>query len=399
MNKYYDSVIAFVQAHREEMLEEWETLVNMEDHFSDPAATRKVRDWLQGQMEREGFSCQTFDDLAPGYTGPLVGILGKDRPGKPVIFSGHLDTVQPMGSFGEKPFFIEDGKAYGPGVLDMKGGIIIALYVVKALSSLGYRTRPIKFVFAAEEESSHTEEANRVTPFFTEQAGGALCAFNMETGPITNCLCTGRKAKYEWFVTVHGVGGHAGNDFARGRNALHEAAIKIAALSKLSDPEKGTTVTASVCHAGTAEVICSIPEVCEFIVETRFTCTEEQERILREMTAILTETYIEGTSTEFRRNTPQFLAFHPTGPILEFLDFLNSVAKENGFPEFGSVQLGGASDAGAIAASGIPTLCSCGVIGQFNHNPKEYAVVESLFDRTKLYTLAVLSLPSADAFV
>lgn len=394
MNKYYNQVVEFVENHREEMLDKWEFMVNMEDYFADKEDTRSVRDWFQIELEELGFECETFDELAPGYTGPIVGVLGKERPGKPIIFAGHLDTVQPKGTFGEKPFRIVDGKAYGPGVLDMKGGLIIALYVVKALNHLGYNERPIKFVVAAEEESSHTEEENRVTAFFTEQAKGALYAFNMETGHISNSLCTGRKAKYEWFVKVHGVGGHAGNEFSKGRNAIHEAAIKITQLSQLTNMEKGTTVTTSVINAGTPETICAIPELCEFIAETRFTSQEEQKRIIDKMTEILTTDNIEGTSTEFRRNTPQFMAFHPTEPILEFLDFLNKVAAENGFPEFGSIQLGGSSDTGAIAASGTPVLCSCGVIGQFNHNPKEYAVVESMFDRTKIYTLAILSIPA-----
>lgn len=392
MHKQYDEVVAYIEAHRNDMIEKWKTIVNMEDYFADVEDTARVRDWLQNEMEETGFTCQVYDRLAPGFTGPIVGILGADRPGKPIIFSGHLDTVQPKGAFGANPFHIEDGKAYGPGVLDMKGGIIIALYVAKALNHLGYKERPIKFVFDAEEEESHTNADNHVTEFFIQESKDALCSFHMETGHITNSLCVGRKAKYQWYVTVHGVGGHAGNDFVNGRNALHEAAMKIAAISKLTDLDKGTTVTASICRAGDESMICAIPERCEFVAETRFTSEEEKERILREMTEILTTANIEGTTTEFYHDTPQFMAFHPNEKIMGFLDFLNGVAAENGFPEFGAIELGGSADSGAIAASGIPILCSCGVIGQYNHNLKEYAVVESMFDRAKIYTLAILSM-------
>lgn len=393
MHKYYDQVVDFIDEHRDEMIDKWKFLVEMEDYFADVEDTRRVRDWLQIEMAEIGFSCTTYDDLAPGYTGPIVGILGADRPGKPIVFAGHLDTVQPKGSFKEPLFRVENGKVYGPGVLDMKGGIIIALYVAKALQHVGYKERPVKFVFAAEEESSHTEPENRVTQFFTDQCKDALCAFNMETGHITNSLCTGRKAKYEWFVKVHGVSGHAGNEFEKGRNAIHEAAMKIVEMTRLTDIEKGTTVTTSMIQAGKRETICAIPDLCEFIAETRFTNEEEQKRIEHEMKRILETNNIDGTTTEYRRNTPQFKAFHPTEKINNFLGFLNKVARENGFPEFGSIQVGGSSDAGAIAAADIPVLCSCGVIGQFNHSAKEYAVIESMFERAKIYTLAVLSAP------
>ena len=85
---------------------------------------------------------------------------------------------------------------------------------------------------------------------FTEECKGALCAFNMETGHITNSLCVGRKTQYTFRATVHGKGGHAGNEFAKGRNALHEAVLKVADLIPLTDLDKGTSVTASVMHCG-----------------------------------------------------------------------------------------------------------------------------------------------------
>ena len=144
----------------------------------------KAQAWLRAEMEAAGFRCWTAPSR-PDRCSVLLGLWGEGNPGKPVVFAGHIDTVHPKGSFGkDDPFYIEDGKAYGPGVLDMKGGIIIALYVVKALASLGYDERPIKFLFAGEEEGDHVD--TDVDLLFTEECKGALCAFNMETGHITN---------------------------------------------------------------------------------------------------------------------------------------------------------------------------------------------------------------------
>lgn len=82
----------------------------------------------------------------------VAGEIGTGRPGKPVIFAGHFDTVFNPGTFGENPFRIEGDKAYGPGVLDMKGGIIIALWTIKALEAAGYDERPIRVCFCSDEE-------------------------------------------------------------------------------------------------------------------------------------------------------------------------------------------------------------------------------------------------------
>ena len=390
MHKYYNEITGYIDTHRDEMLEKWKILVNLEGRFDEADNVRKAQEWLRKEMEESGFECY-IHEVAANRCGILVGMLGHDRPGKPIGFSGHIDTVHPKGSFGgDNPFYIKDGKAYGPGVLDMKGGIIIALYVVKALNSIGYDKRPIKFMFAGEEEGDHTQEGNDADIFFREESGELLCDFNMETGHITNSLCVGRKTQYTFFTTVHGIGGHAGNEFTKCHNALHEAVLKVADLIKLTDFDKGTSVTASVMHCG--KNTSSIPDTCEFAVDVRITNELEGQRICNEFDRIMKHNYVDGTTTEYNLIKAKLHAFEPTGKILWLLDAVNNVAADNGYEKFGSIELGGASDAGAIAQANIPVLCSCGVIGEFNHNRREYAVVQSLFDRTVILTLTVLSI-------
>lgn len=387
MDKNYDAVVRFIDDHKEEMLKGWETFVNYEGRFDEKENVEKAQAWFRGQLEETGFRCWTVPSR-PDRCSVLLGILGEDRPGKPIVFGGHLDTVHPKGSFGrENPFYIKDGKAFGPGVLDMKGGLIIALYVAKALNSLGYNERPIKFVVAGEEEGDHV--GTDVDLLYTEESRGAAFALNMETGHITNSLCVGRKTQYTFSATVHGKGGHAGNEFTKGRNALHEAVLKMADLMKLTDLDKGTSVTGSVMHCG--KNTSSIPDLCEFCVDVRITNEAEGKRIRDSFDAIMKHSYVPDTTTEYTLEMAKLHEFEPNEKILGLLDFINSVAEENGFEKFGSITLGGASDTGAIVKAGIPALCSCGVIGEFNHNLREYAVVRSMFDRTKIYTLAALN--------
>lgn len=392
MNQYKKQIDTFIKTHKDEMLQKWGQLVNLESHFDEKENVEKAQIWLQKELEGVGFKCYVRDSI-PTKAGVLVGILGEERKEAPVIFSGHIDTVHKTGSFGkENPFQIEDGKAYGPGVLDMKGGIIIALYVVKALESIGYNERPIKVIFAGEEESDHI--GNDIDKFFTEQSKGAVCAFNMETGHIENKLCVGRKTQYTFFITVKGLGGHAGNEFTKGRNAIHEAVHIISEMMNLTDLDKGTTVTASVIHSGSNTS--SIPDLCELAIDVRVASLAEGKTVLKHADEIITKTHIEGTTIEYKVDFAKLPPFEPTEKVMRLFDFVNQVAASNGFPKFGQIRLGGASDAGNIALADIPLLCSCGVIGEYNHNIREYAVVQSLFDRVKIYTIAVTELKTLE---
>lgn len=388
MKEYREQVCRYIDAHREEIIEKWEHFVNLEGRYDEKENVENAQAWFRGELEAAGFRTWTVESR-PDRCSVLLGILGEDRPGKPIVFGGHMDTVHPKGSFGkENPFYIEDGKAYGPGVLDMKGGIVLALYVSKALESLGHNAHPIKFVLAGEEEGDHV--GTDVDLLFTEECKGALCAFNMETGHITNSLCVGRKTQYTFFVTVHGKGGHAGNEFTKGHNALSEAVLKINEMMKVTDLDKGTTVTPSVLHCGKNTT--SIPDLCEFAVDVRIMNEQEGKRVRDTFDQIVKHAYVPGTETEYRLEFAKLHAFEPNEKIMKLYNFVNQVAEENGFEKFGKIILGGASDTGAIARADIPALCSCGVVGEFNHNRREYALVESMFTRAKIYTLAILSM-------
>lgn len=390
MNTYREAVCQYIDAHRDEMIGKWEHFVNLEGHYDEKENVEKAQAWIRGELEAVGFRTWTVESRLDRCS-VLLGILGEDRPGKPIVLGGHIDTVHPKGSFGrENPFYIEDGKAYGPGVLDMKGGIILALYVTKALESLGYNAHPIKFVLAGEEEGDHV--GTDVDLLYTEESKGALFALNMETGHITNSLCVGRKTQYTFFATIHGKGGHAGNEFEKGHNAVSEAALKINDMLKVTDLTKGTTVTPSMISGGSEENPSSIPDLCKLVIDVRIMNADEGKRVQETFDQIMNHAYVPGTETEYHIQKAKLHEFAPNEKILKLHGFLNQVAEDNGFEKFGQIILGGASDTGSIARADIPVLCSCGVIGEFNHNRKEYAVVESMFNRAKIYTLAILSM-------
>ncbi len=385
MEKIYEDIASYIDAHREEMLSKLMEAVNLEGHFEEKENVEKARDWFRKELEAEGFQCR-IREVAEDRAGILIGELGMDRPGKPVMFSGHIDTVHYKGSFGqENPCRVEDGLIYGPGVLDMKGGLIIALYAVKALNSLGYDSHPIKFLVDAEEESDHV--GNDCDRYMTEESKGGLCAFNMECGELQNRLCTARKSQYTYYFTIDGVGGHAGNDFLRGKNAIHEAVYKIREIIDLTDLDKGTTVTTAVIKGGGHTA--GIADHCEVVFDVRVNSEEEAQRILDSMIEMSSKTFIEGTTTKMDYYRAKLAPLQETEDVLRFYEHLNRVAVEAGFEPFGKIHRGGATDAGNIAAAGVPVIDACGIRGDFAHNKREYGVQESMYDRAKIFAAAV----------
>lgn len=366
MNEKMEKIQAFLERNREEMLDFWKEPVNMQGYSKEIEKVNLVLEKVKEEFEKIGFSCRR--ESSEGNADVLIGIWGEERKKKPIIFSGHVDTVFPQGTFEENPFYIEDGKAYGPGVMDMKGGIVIALYVVKALKELHYQDHPIKIIIVGDEEIGHTGAI--IHEIIAKEAKGGCCAFNMEPGRMDDCLTVGRKGNVDCHVTVHGVGGHVGNAFLQGKNAIEEMAYKILKLQKLTDYKNGNVVSVDVTQGGT--VSNAIPDLCKIEIDACFTETDQMEVIKSQIAEVCRETYIEGTSTEvdFVNSMP---AFESTQEIMSLYHFINTIAQENSLQEYGYKVVGGNSDAAYISQVGTPVLCSCGVKGDIAHTKQEYA--------------------------
>lgn len=367
------------------MLEFWKILVNMQGYSKETERVNRVIHFLRDVFTREGLSCRLVD--TKGNADVLVAVDGADRPGRPVVLGGHVDTVFPEGTFPEDPFIIRDGIAYGPGVVDMKGGVVMMLYIVKALRILGFRDRPIKIILCGDEEILHVGAVT--ADILQEEARGALCAFNMETGRTDNCLTVGRKGGMDCHVTTHGVASHVGNDFLRGRNAIEEMARKIIPLQALTEYEKGVVVSVNVIRGGT--VSNAIPDCCTAELDIRYNKISDGPVIRKKIEEVCARTYIEGTWTEldFVSSIP---AFEDRKENRDLLAYVNRVAETCGIEPMGAAFVGGNSDASYLALSGVPTVCSCGVKGSFAHTRQEQGDVETLFQRTKLFAAAICAL-------
>ena len=142
---------AYIEENRQAALEFLEALVNLEGKDGEEAQLRQTAAFLQEQFANAGLETSLLE-AGGGHAPVVTGVLNSDVPGRELIFTGHYDTVFPAGSWGPSPFRAESGKAYGPGVCDMKGGITIAFFVVKALKELGFRGCPVRLTFVGDEE-------------------------------------------------------------------------------------------------------------------------------------------------------------------------------------------------------------------------------------------------------
>lgn len=386
MNKaQLEQVYDFLDENVENMVSVLEEVVNIESYAREVDNVKKAVEKFKELFEAEGFKCEMVD---VGTNGPtLIGVLGEGRPGKPVIFSGHIDTVIKTGTY-EAPVFRREGnKAYGPGVLDMKGGIVISLFVAKALKAAGYNDRPLKIAFSGDEEIGHY--GSKGAEVLREAAVGGACAFNLETGPLDNTLCYGRKGRLGNDVTVTGVESHAGNDFVRGRNAIAEMAHKIIEIQKLTNLEKGTTVTCATINGGT--ITNAIPKECVIGGECRYDTVEEMENYKQKLEEICSKTFIDGTTTQVTYGT-SFAPYESTDLIMNFWKFICETAEECGLEKVNGKKIGGSSDAAYIQMAGIPVICSCGIQGEWNHTTREYALLDSMSPRGKLIASVILNL-------
>ena len=380
-----EKAFGFIDGWQADMLALWEKLVNMESGTSDKADIDKVAAVVKETIEGFGGNARILEYPEAGNA--VVAEFGKPTDKAHVCFLGHYDTVFPHGTVARRPFRIEDGKAYGPGVLDMKAGVVIQIFAARALKEAGYGERQIKIVLAGDEESGHPK--SDMTQVFEDESRGAVAAVNFETGDVNEALIVGRKGMAAYDMTVRGVSVHAGREPEKGRSAILEMAHKVIDIQALTDFEKGITFNVGTIKGGVARN--AVPDHAEIAVEVRVVEVDQIDYVNEKMREIAEKTYVEGTTTTCTRGVT-FLPMSRTKENERLFDYVKSIAEELGFAAPHAIVSGGGSDSAYSVKAGVPTIDQMGAKGQWNHSDREYAVVDTLFERAKLAIACVLEL-------
>lgn len=386
MEQIYEQIRQYIDGQRQPMLLLWEKLVNTESGSRQVEGVNQVCGILRQEMEAAGIKTRTVPMENAGDM--LIGEWNMESGKAPLLLIGHMDTVFKEGAARENPFRVdEDGMAHGPGVLDMKPGLVMALYIVKALAAVGWKERPIKFIFAGDEENLHM--FSNTKEVFAKEAAGALAAFNFETGYRNNHFVVGRNGGGPVRITVHGVAAHSGLAPEKGRSAVLEAAHKIVEIEARNDIPRSRLINCGMVSGGIGEN--TIPDSCVIRIGVRFKSMavgEEIFEILRKATAHST---VPDTTAELDLSCVM-QCMDTTDGVKALFNHLKQTAENCGFGEIGCFRSDSLSDSGITVAAGVPTVCGMGPWGEGNHTPNEYANVESLYQRCILAACAAAAL-------
>lgn len=370
-----DRAYQWIDEHKEDMVSLWKDLVTIDSGIGVKEGGMAMGNLCAGILEKLGFSIRRVSYEKCGDT--IIGERG-DMTKPFTILMGHMDTVFFKGEPEKRPFTIKDGRAYGPGVLDMKGGVTILLSTLKALHEAGFEDFPCKVILDADEEPAHV--FSNAPEVIEKEAEGAKCAFNFETGFTDHSLVVQRKGCWRFFIETFGRGCHVGNDPENGRSAILEMAHKIIEIEKLTDYSKQYNVNVGTIEGGT--VANAAPAYCKVECDFRYTHPEDLPVLRKKVDEVCSRQYVPDTTTRVT-DSVGFATMTRLSGNLELLKIAQEVAEESGFPKPEARLCGGGSDAAYTTAMGVPTLCAVGVEGARNHTVEEWADVDSLFRRAK----------------
>ena len=381
-----DQALAYLDQCREEMLFLWETLVRMESPSADPEAIDRLASHLDTYCRALGMETEKF---RPEGAGTCLAAATPARALPPILLLGHMDTVHPVGSFPGGPFTRRDGCVYGPGVHDCKGGLVMALYVIRALQHIGYDRRQLRLALVSDEETGHSLSQMASVEFLERHAQGCGAAFTFESGLPDGSVVTRRKGGGIVQLQVRGIASHAGTAPEQGASAVLEAARKIVAIQALSDPAH-TTFNCGIIHGGTSANV--VPDRCEVSVALRFHTNRDRDEALSALQSICGRVETPGTQCTLSP-LAGFPAMEETDRTAALFALYRETSTALGLGTPESVYSAGCSDSAYTTALGIPTLCALGVLGEGQHSPHEHALEESLLTQAKRLAAAILALP------
>lgn len=342
----------------------------------DKAAVNRVGAMVAREATKLGAKIEVVPKAEVGDQ--IIARWGEGPGG--ILIIGHIDTVYPLGILNKMPFYEKDGKIFGPGVLDMKSGIVIALTAIAALQESGQMpARPITAFFNTDEEMGSYESREIIEKLGKDKE----LALVHEPAEPDGALLTWRKGTGKFKIKVQGRAAHSGGEHQKGLNAIAELAQHIVSIQNLTDYEKGTTINIGAVQGGRAINI--VPAYAEADGDIRIMQVSEYRRVEEFITSLkpaLKDIVIE---VNCNLNRPPL----PFNSMMEAaFDKAHAIAKGIGM-EIKAGGSGSASDANFIAPLGVPVLDGLGGSGEGFHSDDEYIFVNSLPERASL-TAALL---------
>jgi glutamate carboxypeptidase len=362
----------FVQALRE--------MVNVDCGSYTPEGVNAIADMCAERFGKGGWAVERIPHRPAEGEPPLGDLIVGRLPGTGgprVLMIGHTDTVFDPGTVAERPFRIDGPRAFGPGVSDMKGGLLTGFFAVEVLQEADFDGfGSLTYVCNPDEEVGSPFSRDHIKTLAAE----ADVAFVLEGARENGDIVSSRKGVSDFRIEVSGRAAHAGVEPERGRSAILEAAYKTVALQALNGRWPGVTVNVGVVNGGTRTNV--VPATCIIEVDVRSPLEETLDAAEQAITAIASahtvpDIEVEVTGGAWHRPMEK----REGGARLAAL--ATQVAAELGFA-LKDAATGGASDANTTSAAGVPTLDGLGPVGGDDHAPKEWIDLDSVVPRISL---------------
>jgi glutamate carboxypeptidase len=357
-----------------QMLRMLAQLVGMESPTEDRAALNRCAELVEGWIRAIGGRSrrhrrESAGDLLTGHLGPL---RSKE---KPLLLLGHLDTVWPVGTLKRMPFRLKGGRAWGPGVLDMKAGVVMALTALRILLERNQLNRPVILLLNSDEETG-SRSSRGLTESLAKKCG-AVFVLEPAQG-IPGAYKTARKGVAQYRLEVHGVPAHSGVDFGAGHSAVLELGKQLGRASEFTDLGRGITVNAGLIGGGTRSNVVPAYAWAEFDVRiARAVDAQRLERRFRTLRAFDRRCRLEVSGG---LNRPPM---ERTAGTVALFKRAATMAQGLGF-QLQEAATGGGSDGNFTSALGIATLDGMGAVGEGAHADHESILLDALVPRTAL---------------
>ncbi len=377
------SLLRYFRSRQEHLLAGVRALVEQESPTRDAAATTAIIAKLKTRLDAIGATTRLHETERGTHLLSRI-TFGQSLHDVPVLLLGHVDTVWPLATLASRPFRVENGCAFGPGIFDMKSGVEVMVAALEAIHALELQPgREIRMLLSCDEESGSTTSRDLITA----EAAECAAVFVLEPSLPGGSVKTERKGIANYEIVARGVSAHAGLDPEKGVSATSELAHQILALNALNDLPNGISVNVGVIHGGTFPNVVAAEARAK--VDVRFRTMAQAELISQRIESL--QPVLEGAQLEIRGgiNRPPL---ERNAAVMSLYAHARLIAAQLGF-ELGEGSSGGASDGNFTAALGIPTLDGLGVEGDGAHAEHEHILVDDLPRRAALLTALLTTSP------
>ena len=363
-------LLSYLREHTDDMVADLRKLIDLESPTSRKAAVDKLGAVLADELRGMGGAVEVIPKAEVGDV-----LRARWNPGAGgVVLLSHMDTVWDVGTVAGRPTRIEGDRIYGVGSMDMKGGIVIALWALRALRQLDlFPEQPITYLLNSDEETGSKHSTGEIEA----EALGHNVVFVTEP-PQDGKYKTQRKGVSQYVITAKGRASHSGADHARGINAIKEMAQHILAIEAMTNYDIGTTANVGVISGGTRPNV--VPAEARIEINVRVTSRANGRAIHEQIMSLKpihpeAELIIEGgIGVPPMERTPEIAALFKRAQDL---------AAEMGI-KIDEGSTGGGSDGNKTAALGVPTLDGMGIVGDGGHAVTEYGEISSLPERAAI---------------